>query len=413
MPNVETMGPDAPPAVELHFGPFRLMGPHGPLLQSGHPVDLPRKPLAILWLLASRAGEVVHKDELLASVWPRVVVSEGVIATCMRELRQALGDDARAPRFVATAHRIGYRFIEKVTGRAAPGTGALPALLFPPAVPDALVGRSAECAMLMAAYARASAGQRAIVFVAGDAGMGKSRLVDAFLGAVGGPGAGTALVGQGQCIEHFGAGEPYLPVLEAITRLCRQAAGAPLVGMLRRHAPTWTAQMPGVFAQEPPSTALPLAGEEAVQRMPRELAEAVDLATADQLLVLVFEDMHWSDPSTVDWLAMLARRRERARLLVIATCRPVELIVHGHPLKQVKQDLVARRLASEMLLGRLAATEVQDYVAQRMPQRGTAPELAAAVFRRSEGHPLFMVHMVDELQHAPDALALLDGTALP
>lgn len=418
MPNVEAMGSDAPPAGELHFGPFRLLGPHGPLLQSGQAVDLPRKPLAILWLLASRAGEVVHKEELLAIVWPKVVVSEGVIATCMRELRQALGDDARAPRFVATAHRIGYRFIEQVTGRAVPTTGArpeaagLPATAPAPSAPDVLVGRSAECAQLVAAYQRASAGQRAIVFVTGDAGMGKSRLVDAFLDAVG-TGAGPALVGRGQCIEHFGAGEPYLPVLEAVTRLCRQAAGAPLADMLRRHAPTWTAQMPGVFGQEPRSAALPLAGEDAVQRMPRELAEAVDLATAEQLLVLVFEDMHWSDPSTVDWLAMLARRRERARLLVIATCRPVELIVHGHPLKQVKQDLVTRRLASEMVLGRLAAAEVQDYVAQRMPQRGLAPELAAAVFRRSEGHPLFMVHMVDELQQAPDAFTLLDGGALP
>ena len=173
MPNVETLAPDAPSAVELQFGPYRLMGPHGPLLQSGQVVELARKPLAILWLLASRAGEVVHKDELLTTVWPRVVVSEGVIATCMRELRQALGDDARAPRFVATAHRIGYRFIEQVTGCAAP-TASTPADLSPlpatPSLSDALVGRSAECALLAAAYQRAVAGQREIVFVTGDRG---------------------------------------------------------------------------------------------------------------------------------------------------------------------------------------------------------------------------------------------------
>ena len=424
MPNVETLAPDAASPVELHFGPYRLMGPHGPLLRSGAVVDLARKPLAILWLLASRAGEVVHKDELLASVWPRVVVSDGVISTCMRELRQVLGDDARAPRFVATAHRIGYRFVAAVTAGAAPAdspradAAPLPASM---SRPPCLVGRSVECTMLAGAFQRAAAGQREIVFVTGDAGMGKSRLVEVFLATVG---AGTAApvsamaadaarVGQGQCIEHFGAGEPYLPVLEAITRLCRSPAGASLVQMLRQHAPTWTAQMPGILGHAPAPDAPPLAGDDAVQRMPRELAEAVDLAAADQLLLLVLEDMHWSDPSTVDWLAMLARRREPARLLVIVTCRPVELIVHGHPLKQVKQDLVARRLASEMILGRLAHAEVQDYVAQRLPHRDTVAGVAAAVFRRSQGHPLFMVHMVDELRHAPDALAVLDATALP
>ncbi|RCW64694.1 ATP-binding protein [Pseudorhodoferax soli] len=418
MPTVEPLGPAAPPWAELQFGPYRLLGPHGPLLQSGRAVDLPRKPLAILWLLASRAGEVVHKDELLAIVWPRMVVSDGVIATCMRDLRQALGDDARAPRFIATAHRIGYRFIGEVAARAAAAAGALLPQATPP-LPDALVGRSAECAVLQAALQRAAAGQRQIVFVTGDAGIGKSRLVDAFVATLGAQraadaaGTGAARVGQGQCIEHFGAGEPYLPVLEAITRLCRQADGAPLVDLLQRHAPSWTAQMPGVFGHAPHTAALPPAGEDAVQRMPRELAEAVDLAAADRLLVLVLEDMHWSDPSTVDWLAMLARRREPARLLVIATCRPVELIVHGHPLKQVKQDLVTRRLASELVVGRLGAAAVQDYVAQRLPQPGSAPRLAAAVFRRSQGHPLFMVHMVDEVQHASDAVATLDGDTLP
>lgn len=418
MPNVEPLGPDALPLGELQFGPYRLLGPHGPLLRSGRAVDLPRKPLSILWLLASRAGEVVHKDELLASVWPRVVVSDGVIATSMRDLRQALGDDARAPRFIATAHRIGYRFIGEVASRAAVARRAL-APQAAPSVPDALVGRSAECAVLQAALQRAAAGRREIVFVTGDAGMGKSRLVDAFVATVGAgtpadaADTGAARVGRGQCIEHFGAGEPYLPVLEAITRLCRQAPGAPLVDMLQRHAPSWVAQMPGVFGHAPRTAALAPADEDAVQRMPRELAEAVDLIAADRLLVLVLEDMHWSDPSTVDWLAMLARRRERVRLLVIATCRPVELIVHNHPLKQVKQDLVARRLASELVVGPLGAAAVQDYVARRLPQRGTALRLAAAVFRLSQGHPLFMVHMVDEVQHASDAETALDDNTLP
>lgn len=408
---------------ELHFGTFRLPGPHGPLFAAGRVVDLPRKPLALLWMLASRAGEVVTKDEVLAEVWPRVVVSEGAISASLRDLRRALGDDAREPRFIATAHRIGYRFIAEVTGHAVPPGAATPDALRGPEIlpaPDAFVGRAAERALLKAAYERAAAGQRQVVFVTGEAGIGKSRLVDAFLAAVEADSppsddadTGRALVGHGQCIDHYGAGEPYLPILEAVTRLCRQPRGEPLLALLRQHAPTWVAQLPGLFDADPRSAPSQGPGAGSVGRMLREMADAIGLAASDRLLVLVFEDMHWSDRSTVDWLAMLARRRERAQLLVIATCRPVELIVNEHPLKQVKLDLVARHAASEISLGRLAATDVRDYVAQRLRHRDMAPDLAAAVFRRSQGHPLFMVHMADDLQRMPDAVAVVEEAALP
>ena len=406
---------------ELRFGQFRLPSPHGPLFAAGRVVELPRKPLALLWMLASRAGEVITKDEVLAEVWPRVVVSEGAISASLRDLRRALGDDARQPRFIATAHRIGYRFIAEVTGHEVPTDSNAPGAPPPLPAPDALVGRAVERALLMDAYERAAAGQRQLVFVSGEAGIGKSRLVEAFLAAVEARAprliddvdTGRELVGHGQCIEHHGAGEPYLPILEAVTRLCRQPGGALLLDLLRQHAPTWVAQLPGLFGAESRGALAHGAGAGSVQRMLREMADAIDLAAADRLLVLVFEDMHWSDGSTVDWLAMLARRRERARLLVIATCRPIELIVNEHPLKQVKQDLVARHAASEVALGRLAATDVRDYVEQRMRHRDTAPDLAAVVFRRSQGHPLFMVHMADDLQRMPDTVAVVDEASLP
>ena len=69
-------------------------------------------------------------------------------------------------------------------------------------------------------------------------------------------------------------------------------------------------------------------GQSATQaRMLRELAEAVEVLAAERPLVLVLEDLHWSDPSTVEALALLARRREAARLLVLGTYRPVDLIL--------------------------------------------------------------------------------------
>jgi hypothetical protein len=61
--------------------------------------------------LALRPGQLVSKAELLDAVWPDTHVTDSVLAGCVRELRRALDDDARAPRFVETAHRRGYRFI--------------------------------------------------------------------------------------------------------------------------------------------------------------------------------------------------------------------------------------------------------------------------------------------------------------
>jgi predicted ATPase len=85
--------------------------------------------------------------------------------------------------------------------------------------------------------------------------------------------------------------------------------------------------------------------------MLRELVEALEVLTAAQPLVLVLEDLHWSDASTVELLALLAWRREAARLLVLGTYRPVEVIVYAHPLNAIKQELVAHGQAAELPLG--------------------------------------------------------------
>jgi DNA-binding winged helix-turn-helix (wHTH) protein/predicted ATPase len=406
---------------DLHFGQFSLRGPHGPLWADGEVVELPRKPLALLWMLASRGGEVVTKDEVLAEVWPRVIVSEGAISASLRDLRRALGDDARSPRFIVTAHRIGYRFIAVVTNSQTPPEPVAPEVDKATESPDSLVGRAPEQRRLGELYDLALKGQRQIVFVTGEAGIGKSCLVDAFVDAlesgtaalVDGVEAEALLIGHGQCIEHYGAGEPYLPILEAVTRLCRRRGGESLLQLLRQHAPTWVTQLPGLFVQDLHLTPVHSLGPSSVQRMLREMADVIDRAAAERPVVLVFEDMHWSDHSTVEWLGMLVRRRERARLLVIVTCRPVELIINEHPLKQVKQELVARHAATEIVLGYLGADDVKAYLQRRLQHRPTALALAAAVHRRSQGHPLFMVRMADDLQHTPDASTVVDELSLP
>jgi predicted ATPase len=131
--------------------------------------------------------------------------------------------------------------------------------------------------------------------------------------------------------------------------------------------------------------------------MLRELAESLEALSLVQPVVLLLEDLHWVDPSTVDVLAMVARRREAARLVVLGTYRPVDLIVTGHPLKAAKHELVAWGQAVEVALGPLSQRAVGTYVAQRLAGQVADEALAALVYRRTEDHPLFMVQVTDYL----------------
>lgn len=384
-----------PPDQTLHFGPYRLAGAHGPLWRGAQVVPLPPKALAVLWQLASQAGQVVTKDALLEAGWAGMVVSEAALTTCLRTLRQALGEDAQQPRYIATVHRLGYRFVAPVAA-GGPVTPAGPPPVAPAPAP-LLVGRAAELAHLHAGFAQARQGGRQLIFVTGEAGIGKTTLVDAFLTEV--AAAQTAWIGRGQCIESYGAGEAYLPVLEALARLGRGPGGVRLVACLRQYAPTWLAQLPALVDE---AARVPLERQGlgvTAQRMLRELAEALEALTAVQPLLVVLEDLHWSDASTVEALALLARRREAARVMVIGTYRPVELILRPHPLKAVKPELALHGHCREVPLGPLSVAEVQAYLAQRGLAADTTADLAAWVQRRTEGHPLFMVHVVDELAH--------------
>src|SRR5215471_7068729 len=130
--------------------------------------------------------------------------------------------------------------------------------------------------------------------------------------------------------------------------------------------------------------------------MLRELAQALEVLTADAPLVLVLEDLHWSDPSTVDLLAALAQRREPAQLLVLGTYRPVDLVLQAHPLRGLVQELGGRGLVRELALELLLAADVAAYLVGRLGGP-VAPSLVACVHAHTDGHPLFLVTLVEHL----------------
>jgi predicted ATPase len=129
--------------------------------------------------------------------------------------------------------------------------------------------------------------------------------------------------------------------------------------------------------------------------MLRELTEALDVITRATPLVIVLEDLHWSDVSTLDLVGALARRPEPARLLLVATCRPEETLPRGTAVPALIRDLEVRRVAVEIALPSLAPAAVDVYLQRRFPGAVLPPGLATAVHRRTDGHPLFMVAMAE------------------
>ncbi len=396
--------------------PFRMDLRAGCLMHGDQAIPLRPKTWAVLQYLAERPGSLATKDELLSALWPGVTVGEDTLNKSIGELRAVLGDQVKTPRYIETVHRRGFRFVGKI-GRdlafdaeeplAEPNGGGAPARL--------LVGRTTALGQLANLLARARAGERQLVFVSGPAGIGKSALVEAFLASPEVRASPTTVwVASGLCIQQHGhSPEPYMPVLDALDRLARRPEAGEVARLLGHVAPMWLAQIPWlrddeVAAPEGPQT-LPLPG---TARMLREFAAFVESLTAADTLVLVLEDLHWSDPSTVDLLSLLGQRRDPARLLVIGTYRPAEVAVHEHVLATVLETLRLRRQCVEMSLHELAVDDVRAYLDQRFPGAELTDRLAPVIHEHTDGHPLFMVALVDHLLSRGSILDTAPGWAL-
>lgn len=383
-------------AQRIAFGPFVLEQDNARLVRDGRSVPLTPKAFDVLTHLAGHPDQLISKQRLLSAVWPDVIVSDASIKVCIREIRKALDDEAGSPRFIETVHRRGYRFVSPVSvlteADLTPSSIAMPPRLQslqqePGSGGDLLlVGRDAELEVLHQSLAQLTDGQRRVVFVSGASGSGKTSLVEAFVRGIAG---GAARVAVGHCFEQFGAGEPYLPFLEAISQLKNQEV---LPAELRNENPDHTARAPQAHPgtdPRPPS-----------QRLLREMADSIEALTATAPLILVLEDLHWADYSTLDLLCTLARRRGSARLLLIATYCPGESPDRERPLRTAIQSV--RGACRELKLGALDEGAVAHYLARRVPGREISAQVARRLHDVTAGHPLFLTTLADELAERGD-----------
>jgi predicted ATPase len=256
-----------------------------------------------------------------------------------------------------------------------------------------VVGRDNALSLLESYLEKMHRGQRQLVFVTGEAGIGKTTLVDSFARSI--SPQRNVRIGRGQCLEQYGTSEAYLPIFDAIGRLCREHPE--VIDVLRTHAPMWLLQMSSlVSAAEREALGREVAGASR-ERMLREIGNALEALTDSEPLLLILEDLQWSDYSTLDLISFLAKQRQSAHLLVLGTYRTAELIASGHPLNAIKQELLAKQQCGELPLEYLSAASVVEYLAVRFPANRFPSGLGSLIHKRTEGNPLFMVQTVNHL----------------
>jgi len=253
------------------------------------------------------------------------------------------------------------------------------------------VGREGEKAQLMSAFQSVGTGRGLMFCIAGEAGIGKTTLIEDFLVELGA--ARRSTVARGRSSERLAGTEAYSPLLEALEGLLRDGT-SPAGTLIRRVAPAWHAQlmpaMAGHGKEKSEVASLP--------RMQREFAALLHELSRTRPVVLFIEDLHWADVSSIDLLGFIASKFDELRVLVLVTYRSSDLLLQKHPFLRIKPDLQARGLCRELVLDFLSPANVQEYINLEFPGHRFPAEFPALIHAKTEGSPLFMADVLRYLR---------------
>jgi len=254
------------------------------------------------------------------------------------------------------------------------------------------VGRTAPLETLDGMTQRILTGERQVVFITGEPGIGKTTFIEMAIERLSRYGVDVL---RGHCAERFGTDEAFHPLIDALETRCRGPGGLTTLEAIRARAPTWLLQMPS-FREETNRAAFQNEVFGATrERMLREFCDLVEMLSVDRPMVFVLEDLHWSDFATLDVLSRFARGARRASVLVLASYRPADTTIGGHPLRRLHQDLAIHGRCGELRLDRLSRADVEHHLALRFRNEELALALSEPLFKRTQGQPLFVASLLD------------------
>ncbi|HET8936354.1 MAG TPA: AAA family ATPase [Polyangiales bacterium] len=371
------------------FDNFEIDREGARLLRAGIEVPLERKTFDLLCYLAANPGRLIRKDELLERVWNASALSDGALSNTVAKLRKALGQGARDREPIETVHGRGYRFHvpQPVAAKAIPRS-------------DPFVGRAVVLAQLTDALDRVAAGAGRLILVSGDAGIGKSRLLSELSALATARGFSAW---QGSCYAG-GVAPAYWPWIEILRDALSDAR-------LRRHVPSdgWA------IASLTPELLAPSTRAQDAQALRfqlfDELVRWLSAAAANTARLIIIDDLHWADHSSIELLDHLARGLARQRVVLAVALRLTAADV-SEPSAQALQRLL--RSGVHVPLTGLNTVEVSELVVA-LAKAGPESRVAELLHAKTDGNPFFVQQILQLLAQRglPLSAADLNNSELP
>lgn len=372
------------------------------LLRGGVAVSVQPKVLQLLLYLLEQRDRTVTKEEILDAVWPGVATGESSLTRAISLARDAVGERGRGEAIVRTVRGRGYRLAAPVSIESAPPKDGDVA-----ASADFLC-REKELALARDALLESLAGRGQLLLLTGEPGIGKTRLASELARIARARGA---LVCWGRC--HEGEGGPaYWPWIQILRDLLDEAGPAALAARAAAAASDLAEILPELRGHLPPgagaraSAVLP---EQARFRLFDGIARLLAATAAEQPLLLVLDDLHCADASSLLLLRFVAPRLEAARVLVVGAYRDAEPGA-TEPLRESLAELAhGQHPKLRLLLRGLTPVCVRRFIA-RVSGAEPAESVVDAFHARSDGNPLFLLELLQWLQQGHDG-ALPDDPA--
>lgn len=377
--------------MRVSFDDFELDRDECQLYRAGLPVPIEPRALALLLYFVANPARLITRDELVTNVWQAQVLSEGVLASTVAKLRKAIAQDSERREPLETVRGRGYRWHAQAQPQPVEGVSV---------AHDPFIARAAQLLQLTEAAGRAAAGSGQLIFVSGDAGMGKTRLLHELEQRALALGY-RVFRGAGYDAQAVPAYWPWVEILRAAHQQLTAAGFC-------AHLPTSCAglqqlvpELCGVAGAGTPATAQRFA-------LMNDLSCFIESCSRELPLLIVIDDLHWADAGTIELLAYCARVLTRARVLLVAAAREHELAgqdagrAAGAEARSLLQDALhhLQRTASSVALGPLTRAEVSELATALDAQHACDVTFVTSLFERTQGNPLFVRETLRLLRHA-------------